>query len=121
MPLRLLQLDANPNEIAVTKVDSFVPDGTFLLDFSRRMERLRWLGVLNSRVGLTVALVVPVIHQAERDGGYVIGVHRSDPYFAQLPPLWKARYPSKRAPPNTVADPFKIVTDFAEQFPDDSR
>jgi hypothetical protein len=121
MSLQLFQLDGNPNEIAVTKVDSFVTDGAFFLDFSRRMERLRWFGVLNGWVGLTVALVVPVIHQTEHDGGFVIGVHRSDPYFAQLPALWKARYPSKRIAGTTVADSFKVVTDFAKHFPDDSR
>ena len=89
--------------------------------FSRPLEHLRWFGVQNRWVGFTVALFVPVVHQGEHSGGYVIGVHRSDPYFADLRALWKAHYPSKRTLPATVADGLKIVADFSTQFPDDSR
>jgi hypothetical protein len=121
MTLQLVRLDAYTNEIAVTKVDSFVTDGAFFLDFSRPLEHLRWFGVQNRWVGLTVALFVPVVHQGEHNGGYVIGVHRSNPYFGQLRALWKTHHPSKRTPPPTVADGLKIIADFATQFPDDNR
>ncbi len=115
MTLRLFQFDAHPNEVAVTKVDSFVTDGVFFLDFSRPLE------VQRRRFGLADALFIPVVHLGEHKGGFVIGVHRSDPSFPQLRALWKERHPSQRSPPTTVADGLKIIADFATQFPDDSQ
>jgi hypothetical protein len=121
MALQLIKLHAHPHETAVTKIGSVVADGAFFLDFSRPLKRIRWLGVQNSWFGFTVLLLAPVVHQSEQIGGYVIGAHRSDPYFADLQALWKANYPSKRTPPTAVADNLKIVADFATQFPEDSR
>jgi hypothetical protein len=121
MTLKLFQLDAYPNKIAVTKVDSFVTNGAFFLDFSRPLAHLRWFGIQNRWLGPTVALFVPVAHQDEYSSGFVIGVPRSDPYFAQLRALWKAHYPSKRTLPTTEVDGLNIAADFATQFPDDSR
>lgn len=121
MALQLIKLDAYPHETAVTKVGSLVTNGAFFLDFSRPLEHRRWFGVHNRWFGLTVALLVPVVHQREHIGGFVIGVHRGDPYFADLRALWKAHYPSKSTLPTTVADGLKIIADFATQFPDDSR
>jgi hypothetical protein len=121
MALQLIKLHAHPSEMAVTKVGSVVADGAFFLDFSRPLERIRWFGIRNHWVGFTVGLFVPVVHQGEQGGGYVIGVGPSDPYFADLQALWKVHYPSKRTPPATATDGLKIVADFAAQFPDDSR
>lgn len=121
MALQLIKLNAYPNETAVTKAGSIVTDGVFFLDFSRPLEHLRWLGVHNRWLGFTVGLLVPVVHQGEHIGAYVIGVHRGDPCFADLRALWKSQYPSKRAAPTTVADGLKIIADFATQFPDDNR
>lgn len=120
MATQLFQFNAYPNDIAVTKTE-FVSDGVFFLDFSRPLERLRWFGVLNRWFGFTAALSVPVVHQGEHQGGFVVGVHRSDPYFEKVLALWKARYPSKRNPPDTEADGLKIIADFATQFPDDCQ
>lgn len=121
MALQLVKLHAHPNEIAVTKVGSFVTGGAFFLDFSRPLKHLRWFGVHNRWFGFTVSLLVPVVHEGERTGGYVIGAHRSDPYFADLRTLWKARYPSTRTLPTTDVDGLKIIAGFANQFPDDNR
>ena len=121
MPLQLIKLHEYPNDTAVTKVGSLVTDGAFFLDFCRPLEHLRWFGVQNSWVGFTFALLVPVVHQSEHIGGYVIGVRRSDPYFSDLRALWKTHYPSKRTPTTTVADGLRIVADFAIQFPEDSK
>lgn len=119
MTVNLFELDSHPNQIAVSKIDSFVVDGTFFLDFSRPIEIRWWFGVPNRWFGFAVGLLVPVIHQGEEQGGYVIGVHRSDPRFANLRALWKAHYPSRKTPPATVADGVKISADFATQFPND--
>jgi hypothetical protein len=113
MALQLIKLHAHPNETAVTKIGGVVTDGAFFLDFSRRLERIRWLGVHNRWVRFTVGLMVPVVHQGEGAGGYVIGVSVNDPYFSDISALWKANYPSKRTPPNSAADGIKIISDFA--------
>ena len=121
MPLQLAKLDAYPNEIVATKVDSFVPGGSFFLDFSRPLQRVRWLGLHNRFIGVTTGLFVPVVHEGERTGGYVVSSSRGDPYFSDIQALWAARYPSKRAVPATEAGNLQIVGDFASQFPEDSR
>jgi hypothetical protein len=121
MTLRLFELPEHPHQIAASKTDSFVSDGAFFLDFSRQLEHLRWFGLHNRWLGLTVGLFVPVVHQGQDTGELVIGVQRTDPCFAQLRALWKAHYPSRRPPPTTAAEGFKVVVDFAAQFPEDSR
>jgi hypothetical protein len=121
MTLQLIKLHAHPNETAVTKIGAVVTDGAFFLDFSRRLERIRWLGVHNPWIGFTVGLMVPVVHQDENAGGFVISVSVNDPYFADISALWRANYPSKRTPPTSAADGTKIISDFAAQFPDDCQ
>lgn len=117
MAIQLLELDDHPEQIAVSDIGLFVTDGAFFLDFSRPLETHRWFVVRNHWFGFVVSLLVPVIHQGQEQGGYVIGVHRSDPCFADLRALWKARYPTRRTLPTAVADGLKIIADFARQFP----
>jgi hypothetical protein len=100
MALQLIKLHAHPNELAVTKIGAVITDGAFFLDFSRPLERIRWLGVRNRWIGFTIGLLVPVVHQGEHTGGYVIGVTPTDPYFGDLQALWKTHYPLKRTPPS---------------------
>lgn len=119
MPLLLLQLGAHPAEIAATKRDACLEDSAFFLDFSRPLGRLRWLGMWNTRVGFTMSLVVPVVHQAEQAGSCTIAVDRGDPYFAELQRLWTERFPSIRPAPVTAASPAQIASSFAAQFPHD--
>ena len=118
MTLRLFELSGYPNQIAASDTDSFVPGGTFFLDFSRPLEQRRWFGVANRWIGIPIAVFMPVVHEGEHNGGYVVGVHRSNPSFAQVRALWKERFPSKGLSPTTEADGLKIIADFAAQFPD---
>jgi precorrin-6B methylase 1 len=120
MALLLLQLGAHPEEIAATQRDSCLEGGAFFLDFSRPLQKLRWLGAWNRRIGVTMSLVVPVIHQAEAAGLRHIAVDRGDPYFAELQRLWRERFPAVRGAPVSVASATQIAADFAAQFPHDA-
>jgi len=120
MPLLLLQLGAHPTEIAATKLESCIEDGAFFLDFSRPLGKLRWLGAWNARVGFTMSLLVPVIHQAEARSNRSIAVDRGDPYFRELQRLWKERFPSGRPAAVSSATKTEIANNFAAQFPNDS-
>jgi precorrin-6B methylase 1 len=120
MPLLLLQLGAHPTEIAATKLESCIEDGAFFLDFSRPLGKLRWLGAWNTRLGFTMSLLVPIIHQAESTGRRSIAVDRGDPYFRELQRLWKERFPSERPPAVSAAPEPEIAGHFATQFPHDS-
>ena len=62
---------------------------------------------------------VPVVHQAEKSGGYVFRIPRGAPYFTNILQLWKAHAGSKRTfvvPPIAAID---IVADFVKHFPED--
>lgn len=120
MPLLLLQLGAHPTEIAGTKLGSCIEDGAFFLDFSRPLSKLRWLGAWNTRVGFTMSLVVPVIHEAESTGRRSMAVDRGDAYFREVQRLWKERFPSKRRPAISAASEPEIASNFATQLPNDS-
>ena len=115
MPLQLVRLDSHPHEIAVTKA-AVVPNGAFFLDFTRPLQPQRLLGI-----GPTISLFVPVVHQGEQVGGYVISLRRGSPYFADIETLWKQRYPSKKRQPEALVDWLQVVADFAAQFPEDSK
>jgi hypothetical protein len=121
MALQIFGFRDRPHDFATTKADVPLTESVFLLDFSRPLERIRWLGGVNKWVGITVGLVVPVVHQSERSGGYVISVNRSEPYFVDIPKLWKHHGGSQRT---LVAPPIggmEIVADFAKHFPADCR
>lgn len=120
MATGLIKLHPFPTGIAVTKIDAVVINGAFLLDFSRPLQHVRWLGTLNRWLGITVGLFVPVVHQGEEVGSFVIGVKRSDPSFADVLTLWGSRYPSKRVAPSKVADGLEVIADFHKQFPEDT-
>ncbi|BAN34286.1 hypothetical protein SCD_n00437 [Sulfuricella denitrificans skB26] len=121
MPLTLIAFDNSSSRFAVTKVGATVPDGRFFLDFTRKLEVIRWFGIRNRYIGPAVDLLVPVIHEAEKLGGYVIGVNVGDPYFQDLRKLWEARFPSSLATVPQEADGLKIIADFATQFPEDCQ
>src|SRR5215475_7682865 len=56
---------ARPHDFVVTKIGATVQECVFLLDFARPIERLRWLGVINRWLGVTVIVLVPVVHQGQ--------------------------------------------------------
>lgn len=119
MPITLVAFDDPPNRFAVTKVGAIVSDGRFFLDFTRKLEVIRWFGIRNRYFGPAVYLLVPVIHEAQRSGGYVVSVNVRDPYFQDLRKLWRAHFPSGPVTVANEADGLKIIGDFATQFPED--
>jgi hypothetical protein len=119
MALTLVAFDNPPTRLAATKVEATVPDGRFFLDFTRKLEVIRWFGVRNSYIGPAVGLLVPVVHEAEKSGGYVVSTSVGEPYFQDLRKLWKTHFPSQPTEVSQEADGFKIITDFATQFPED--
>jgi hypothetical protein len=121
MALTLIAFDNPPSRFAATKVGTAVPDGRFFLDFTRRLEAIRWFGFKNRYLGPAVGLLVPVVHEAERSGGYVIGVNVGDPYFRDIRKLWKTHYPSSPVVVHEEADGLTIIADFATQFPEDCQ
>ena len=118
MAVRLFTHPDHPNRIGISEMDSFVTDGVFFLDFSRPLEPRRWFGVRNRYIGFLIALFVPIVHQGQYDGGYIVCVFSSEPYFRDIRALWKKRYPEKKIAPATPADGLKIIADFARQFPE---
>ena len=112
MALRLFKVENHPKRIAICDVDTFVVGGAFFLDFSRPLELRRWLGV-----GPVTGALVPVVHEGESIGHYVVEVGRTNPYFEDIRELWKLRYPLAPRPPATQAEGSKIAADFASQFP----
>lgn len=121
MPLLLLQLGAHPTEIAATKLATCVDNGAYFLDFSRPLGRLRWFGTWNRKLGFTMSLLVPVVHQAETTGRRSIAVDRGDPYFKELQRLWNERFPLARPAPCSTASEEQIAADFGVQFPHDAQ
>jgi hypothetical protein len=87
MALTLYGFRDHPNDFAATKIRAPLEDCVFFLDFSRDLEKRRWFGTVNRWLGPTIGLLVPVAHQSEERGGYVIGVYRGEPYFVDLPDL----------------------------------
>jgi len=121
MALQLFGFHERPHDFAATKAGVPLEDCVFLLDFSRPLGRLRWLGALNKWVGITVGLLVPVVHQAEQSGGYVISIRRGEPYFIDIPNLWKKNYGLKRTLVATPIGGLDIIANFARHFPDDCQ
>ena len=121
MPVKLFSLDEFPDRIAVSKLEQYIEGGVFFLDFSRKLKIIREFFGLTLPIGVAIGLFVPVMHQGESDGGYIISVHNSDPAFKVVRQLWKQHYPGPKATPSKTADGLKIIADFATQFPEDSR
>jgi hypothetical protein len=108
-----------PHDFAVTKVGAPLAECEFVLDFSRRITRMRQILGRQVWFGITVGLFVPVVHQGEQKGGYCIGVKRDAPYFTDLPKLWKKHYGSRRSIISDPAGGLKIIADFGKHFPED--
>jgi len=109
-------LHAYPNEVTATKSGDFIAGGSFFLDFSRPLRNIRSLGGF----GPVASTIVPVVHEGEDSGGYVISVMRSSPYFSHIRDLWKQRHPSTWSRKSGPAGGLEIVAHFATQFPEDA-
>lgn len=121
MTLSLFGFPGSPNDIGVSKSSAEPSECAFLLDFARPIERIRWFGVRNSVLGPTVGLLVPIVHVGEKSGGYFFGVGRGEPYFEDIPNLWRKHRGASRALSADPVDGLQVVADFAQHFPEDSR
>ena len=121
MALHIFGFHDRPHDFAATKTDAPLADCVFLLDFCRPLERLRWLGRVNKWIGPTIGLLVPVVHQSEQSGGYLISVHRGEPYFVDIPERWNRHGGSRRTLVTPSVGGLEIVTDFARHFPADCQ
>jgi hypothetical protein len=117
--LTLFGFCERPHDFAVTKVEATMEECMFLLDFARPLERIRWLGVTNRWLGVTVVLLVPVVHQGQGKSDFVISVHRGQPYFEVIPKLWRDHRGVARSIRSKPVDGIQIVADFGRHFPDD--
>ena len=120
MALTLFGFPGTPHAIGVSKTCTEPGDCAFFLDFARAVERVRWFGVRNSVLGPTVALLVPVVHVAEKSGAYVFGVSRGEPYFEDIPNFWRKHRAAPRALATEPVGGLQVVADFAQRFPKDS-
>jgi hypothetical protein len=119
MALTLYGIFDRPHDIVATKTGAPLEDCVFLLDFTRPLVRIRWLGVTNQWVGPTVHLLVPVVHEGEEKGGYVIGVHRGQSYFKEIPRLWREHSGTTRTIKSDPVEGSDIIADFGRHFPED--
>lgn len=119
MSFQLFKHSDRPDEYAASKTGASIAGSIFFLDFSRRLEVSRWLLFRNRWVGFAVGLLIPVIHEADKEGGYVVSLHRSEPYFNDVRALWKKWHPSSRRTPISEQDGLKVIGDFANNFPED--
>lgn len=121
MALQLFGFHGRPHDFAVTKADVSLEECVFLLDFTRPLGKLRWFGTWNKWLGPTAGLLVPVAHQSEKSGGFVIGVSRGEPYFSDLQKLWRKHYGLSRALVAPPSDGLEVVADFGRHFPQDCQ
>ena len=111
MTPRLFKIDSHPKRIAICASESFVVGGAFFLDFSRPLILRRYLGV-----GHVVGIFVPVIHEGEREGTYLVDVGKDNAYFADIQELWRQRFPSSAPPPAHFHRKQDVLAYFATQF-----
>jgi hypothetical protein len=119
MNIILFKFHAHPEHIAVSKTGNFVPGHAFFLDFSRPLEVRRHFIITNSWLGPAIGILVPVVHECEEVGGYVIGVKCDDPLFAYIRQAWMDTYPAPPRVPSARVDGVTIVADFGGHFPED--
>ena len=119
MSLTIYRINNYPHDFPVTKVDAPLEQCAFLLDFDRKLGRVRWLFGRNKWIGFTVGLLVPVVHLSERNGGYVFGVNIGEPYFSDIQKLWKQHSGISSSRTIIQGDGLNIIADLAKHFPND--
>ena len=116
--VQLFEFDDYPGRIAISRVQPPVSGSAFFLDFTRKIEKHRWFGMNNRWIGRIRTLTVPVIHECESEGGFVIAVHRDEPMFEELLSIWKSRFPSTKIEPRVHVSKLEIIADWGLHFPD---
>ena len=66
-------------------------------------------------------MLVPVVHQGQDKGEFVIGVRRGQSYFEDIPKLWREHYGVTRSISSKPVDGLEIVADFGRHFPEDCQ
>jgi hypothetical protein len=117
--LTIYDIHGYPHNFAVTKIDAPLEQCAFLLDFGRKLERVRWLFGTNKWVRFTVGLIIPVVHLCEQKGDFVIGVNQGEPYFTEIQELWKQHTGTSSSRNITDPDGLEVVADFGRHFPSD--
>ncbi len=108
---RLFKIDKYPRRVAICVAESYVVGGAFFLDFSRPLILRRYLGV-----GPVAGIFVPVIHEGEREGSYLVDMGCDNAYFDDVQELWRQRYPTLAQPPEYFHRKQDILAHFAAQF-----
>jgi len=121
MSLTLFGFNDRPHDFAATKAGAALEDCAFLLDFTRPLERIRWFGITNRWLGITVGLFVPVVHKGQDKGGLVFGIRRGQPYFEDIPKLWREHSGTRRKIRSEAVDGLEIIADFGRHFPEDCQ
>lgn len=120
MPVTIYGIQNYPHDFLVTKVDAPIEQCAFLLDFGRKLGKRRWFfGKKNRWIGPTVGLLVPVMHLGEKKGCLVIGVTIGEPYFTDIPKLWKQHSVTTSSRTFQQSDELQVLADFARHFPND--
>lgn len=114
MALTLYGLHGRPHDFVATKAGLPLEQCVFFLDFSRRLEKIRRFAI-----GPAVGLLVPVVHEGEQTGGYVISVRHDEPYFRDLQTLWKQHYREQRTRMAPPVEGLRLIADFGTHFPQD--
>lgn len=119
--LKLFQVFERPSIVLVSKLDVPMWECRFVLDFQRPLQRLRWLGIRNARMGLTIAYGVPVLHLSETNGQLIATVCRRSPWFRVVTLLW--RIYGGRSPGHKVlkASASEVGNDFSRHFAEDAQ
>ena len=128
MPVTLISFDDPPARIAITKVDGILPNGRFFLDFTRAIVVRRYFGIphikvgfINNYIGFKLGALVPVIHERQKEGEFVVGVGVNDGYFMDILHLWKERYPARPIEVSEPAGGIEVIGHFGAQFPTDCQ
>lgn len=121
MALQIFGLRDHPDAFPVSKTMDKWEDCVFLLDFSRPIRKYRHFFGKKVPFGICTYILVPIVHAGEENGGFVFGVGINQPYFRDLPKLWRKH----RGKPRTVriekADGLRIIADFANNFPEEAK
>ena len=119
MQLTIYGVRDYPHDFLVTKVSAPLEQCAFLLDFGRKLEKIRWFFGRNKWFGFTVGLLVPIVHLGESKGGFVIGIHRGELYFTDILKLWKQHSGTSSSRTMTESNGLEIIADFGRHFPND--
>jgi hypothetical protein len=117
MGYEVFTIPALPGRIIIGRDSKYLPGGAFCLDFGKTLILSRAWKIGKWRFGPVNAYTVPIIHQNDDKGGFRIVVGKEDGCFTQIRQLWDDHYP-EHYPLRPEFDAFKVIGEFARQFPE---